>query len=70
MSETKQTKLLYTVTEAAEMLSVSPWTVRWLIRVGKLKARRIGDTCKGRLRFTLADLEAFIEGAEDTRRSA
>ena len=34
-------KLLYSKDEAAEMLSVSRWTIEWLLRKGKLPRRKI-----------------------------
>jgi len=43
--------------KAAELLNVSKPTVRRLIKIGKLKAYKIG----GQLRIKLTDLLAFIE---------
>lgn len=53
---------LLTVLQAAERLGVSDDTVRNLVHAGKLSYVRVttGDK-KGPLRFTEADLDAFIQ---------
>jgi excisionase family DNA binding protein len=48
---------LYSVTELAEYLRVSRWTVYRLERAGSIRAVMVGD----RLRFRSADVEAYLE---------
>jgi len=50
---------LLTLREAAEVLRLSPRTVREYVQRGDLKGRIIG----GRWRFRRADLDAFFENA-------
>jgi excisionase family DNA binding protein len=50
------TKLL-SVEQAAELLGISPWTVRSYIRQGKLRAVRIGR----RVLLEEAELARFVE---------
>jgi excisionase family DNA binding protein len=50
---------LLTLREAAEVLRLSPRTVREYVRRGELKGRVIG----GRWRFKRTDLDAFFENA-------
>lgn len=53
---------LLTVLQAAERLGVSDDTVRTLANTGKLSHVRVGiGTSKARMRFTEADLQAYIE---------
>ena len=47
---------LYSVKDAGKLLAVSPWTVRAYIRLGKLRAVRIGRL----VRLAENDLEQFI----------
>ena len=47
---------LYDVIGAAQVLAISPWTVRSYIREGKLPAVRIGRL----VRLTEEDLKKFI----------
>jgi excisionase family DNA binding protein len=51
---------LYDVRNAAQVLSVSPWTVRAYIRNGKLPAIRMGRL----VRLTDEDLSQFILSAK------
>ena len=55
-------KLLYSKDEAAEMLSVSKWTIEWFLRKGKLPKRKIA----GKIRFTMADLQGLIDASAVT----
>ena len=48
---------LRSVTEAAGLLGISPWTVRAYIRDGKLQAVRLGR----RVLVEEAELERFVE---------
>ena len=50
--------MLYSKTDAARLLSVSPKTIERAIAAGRLKGRRIGSV----LRFNREDLETFIGG--------
>lgn len=53
---------LLTVVQAAERLSVSDDTIRALVHAGKLSHVRVGiGGKKARIRFTEADLEAYID---------
>jgi excisionase family DNA binding protein len=54
------TKLL-SITAAAELLSISPWTVRAYIRTGKLTPVRIGR----RVLLAEAELERLITESQD-----
>ena len=45
---------------AAQVLAVSPWTVRAYIRQGKLPALRIGRL----VRLDAAEIQSFINGAK------
>ncbi len=54
-------KLLNSVAEAAEALSVSHWTVRYLMRTGQLARVRIGT----RVLISTAELQRFIESHTD-----
>jgi excisionase family DNA binding protein len=51
---------LFNVREAAQVLAVSPWTVRAYIRTGKLQAIRIGRL----VRVEEQALEKFIADAK------
>ena len=53
-------KALYDVTDAAELLAVSPWTIRAYIRQGKLLPVRIGRL----IRIDELELERFITNAK------
>jgi excisionase family DNA binding protein len=48
---------LYSVTELADYLRVSRWTVYRLVEGGGLRAVKVGE----RLRFRPADVEAYLE---------
>ncbi|MBI3464898.1 MAG: helix-turn-helix domain-containing protein [Planctomycetes bacterium] len=52
----------FTVRQAAEKLGVSEWTVRDLVKTGKLTCDRIG-TGRGTIRFSAADLASYRESA-------
>lgn len=47
-----------TITEAAEMLAVSPLTIRRVIKNGKMKAMRMN--LRGRYRIPIEELDSFI----------
>jgi excisionase family DNA binding protein len=51
---------LLTPTEAAEQLLVTDGTIRDLVRRGKLRAYRLGDGPKARLRIERAELLRFL----------
>jgi excisionase family DNA binding protein len=51
---------LYDVKGAAQVLAVSPWTIRAYIRQGKLNAVRIGRL----VRLDPDDLERFVSNAK------
>ena len=51
---------LLTVIDAARLLRVSKWTVYRLVASGSIPVVRFGGT----LRFRVADLEDFINGAD------
>ena len=52
---------LYDVNGAAQLLRISPWTVRAHIRDGKLRPVRIGR----RVLLEEAELERFVEEAKE-----
>jgi excisionase family DNA binding protein len=54
-------KALYDVKGAAQVLAISPWTVRAYIRDGKLKPVRIGRL----VRLQEEELERFLNAAPD-----
>lgn len=54
-------KKIFSITAAAELLSISPWTVRAYIRTGKLKPVRIGR----RVLLAEAELERLITAGQD-----
>ena len=49
-------KMLHDVEQAAELLAVSPWTIRAYIRQGKLRPVRIGRL----VRLELEELTRFV----------
>ena len=53
-------KALYDVKDAAELLAVSPWTIRAYIRQGKLRPVRIGRL----VRLEEQELNRFIADAK------
>lgn len=53
-------KALYDVKAAAQVLAISPWTVRAYIRDGKLKPVRLGRL----VRLEEAELERFVAQAQ------
>jgi excisionase family DNA binding protein len=52
--------------EAGDILSMTPEAVRRLIRLGKLRATRIGN----RIRLAQREVEALVDGMEEGRRHA
>jgi excisionase family DNA binding protein len=56
------TTQLYDVNSAAQMLAVSPWTIRAYIRNGKLRPVRIGRL----VRLEGQELERFVASAKTT----
>lgn len=52
--------LMLDIEDVAERLRVSESTIRTLVRLGKLRAYRIGGR-RGRLRFKQEDLDRYIE---------
>ena len=56
-------KLLFDIKEAAESLSISPWTVRRYLTEGKLKAVRIGR----RVLLEPAELQRLVEAGRKPR---
>lgn len=61
MNETKDNLSTYTIHEAAELLHLSPLTVRRYINEGKIRGFRVGKS----LRITRAAVEDFIKAAEE-----
>jgi len=57
MENENLTKLTYTKEEAAEMLNIPASSMNWLLRKGALPRRKIA----GRIRFTLDDLNQYVE---------
>jgi excisionase family DNA binding protein len=57
----KMTKLL-SVEAAAELLSISPWTVRKYVRIGKMRPIRIGR----RVLLEQSELERFVNNPAQT----
>jgi len=55
--EDKTTQMLIDVPTLAVKLSISPWTVRALVRDGKLKPTRIGR----RVLFEQAEIDNFLQ---------
>jgi excisionase family DNA binding protein len=53
---------LYDVEAAAQMLAISPWTVRAIIRSGRLPAVRIGRL----VRLEGQELERFVASAKNS----
>lgn len=56
---------LYDVKDAAQILAISPWTVRAYIRDGKLKPIRMGRL----VRLEEQELESFVSQAKVTLAS-
>jgi excisionase family DNA binding protein len=54
------TPRLWTVDEVATMFRCTPQTVRRLINVGHLRARRLSDRPRSEWRITDADLRAYL----------
>ncbi|MCP4708387.1 MAG: helix-turn-helix domain-containing protein [Planctomycetes bacterium] len=54
-------KLLYDKDEAAQILSVPKTSIDWLLRKGTLPRRKIA----GKIRFTLDDLQVFVEASKE-----
>lgn len=52
------TEKAYNIQEAAEMLKVTPTTVRTYIKQGKIKAQRVGRA----LHITEENLQNFLKG--------
>lgn len=55
---------LLPVERAAELLGISPWTVRAYVRVAKLKPVRIGR----RVLFETSELSRFVEDAKASQQ--
>ena len=53
---------LYDVCQAAEMLRISPWTIRAYIRNGKLRPIRVGRL----VRLDEQELERFVNAAKES----
>ena len=56
---------LYDVKAAAQVLSISPWTVRSYIRTGSIRPLRIGR----RVLFQEEELERFVSEAKTNENS-
>lgn len=52
--------LMLDIEDVAERLRVSESTIRTLVRLGKLRAYRIGGR-RGRLRFKQEDVDRYVE---------
>ena len=66
MIATMADERLLTVPEVAERLRLSIFTVRELLKEGRLRGFRLGGTKSG-WRVTDADLQAFIDAARGER---
>lgn len=55
-------KALFDVNGAAQLLAISPWTVRAYIRQGKLRPVRIGRL----VRIEENEIQEFVAGAKGT----
>jgi len=62
LQSTELPKLTYTKHEAAKILNVPESSINWQLRKGKLPYRKIS----GRIRFTLEDLQVFVEQSKVT----
>lgn len=51
---------LYTADQAAELLGVSPWTIRRWVREGQLRAFRVGRL----VRIAASDMDAMLTTVE------
>ncbi len=56
-------KLLYDKNEAAQILNVPKSSIEWLLRTGKLPRRKVA----GKIRFTMADLQRYIDSSAVTQ---
>ncbi len=56
-------KLLYDKNEAAQILNVPKSSIEWLLRSGKLPRHKVA----GKIRFTMADLQCYIESSAVTQ---
>ena len=59
-------KQLFDINAAAQLLSISPWTVRSYIRTGSIRPLRIGR----RVLFQEEELERFVSEAKANGNSA
>jgi excisionase family DNA binding protein len=57
MENTELPKLTYTKEEAAKILNIPASSINWILRKGFLPRRKIA----GRIRFTMDDLQTFVE---------
>ena len=63
--ENNNGKVLYSLREAAEQLSIGPRKLRDLARKGKIRYGRLGDNPeRAEYKFTQRDLEAFAATIE------
>jgi excisionase family DNA binding protein len=56
-------KLLYTREEAAEILNIPVSSINWQLRKNTLPRRKVA----GRIRFTLDDLQQYVERSKADR---
>jgi len=61
--ETKKTKKLYTINQAAKERDVPPFAVRGWVKAGEIRSIKSGR----RIYVTLDALDAFIDGASAAR---
>ena len=54
-------KIALSVKEAARAVSLSPWTIRKFIKIGKIKPTRLGR----RITIELAELQRFLKGGRE-----
>ena len=59
-------RALYTVEEVADKLGVSTFTVKTILRTGKLECNRIGS----RMRISDESLDAYIDGTCSAYKSS
>ena len=62
--ELPQISLVLTIPEVAEILRLSPHTVKRLVQRGKIKAAKTGDYA-GRWRISANAVEKFLAGTDD-----
>lgn len=74
MTDTSTTTIaelkLLSAKDVAELIGLSPWSVRKMLRDGSLPSIRFSPGKHGSKRVRLADLEAFIEAHRQEKNGA